>query len=87
MSLIVKIIISIVVAAVATGLTTAFAGGGHAAPVLFVAFCGATIVTALLVSIPRPAAQSTVSQAKQQTAPRQKTGESPGNCRSLQRGA
>ncbi len=52
MNLIVKIVISIAVAAIATALTSWLAGSGHAAPVLFMAFCGATVATALLVSIP-----------------------------------
>lgn len=52
MNLIVKIIISLAIAAIATALTTWLAGNGHAAPVLFLAFSGATILTALLVSIP-----------------------------------
>jgi len=52
MKLIVKIIISLAVAAVAAVLTTLFAGDGHAAPLLFIAFGAATLTTALLVSIP-----------------------------------
>ena len=52
MNLIVKIIISVAIAAIATALTTWLAGNGHAAPVLFLAFSGATVLTALLVSIP-----------------------------------
>ncbi len=52
MNFIVKIIISVIVAAVATALTTWFAGSGHADIVLFLAFCGATVATTLLVSIP-----------------------------------
>lgn len=52
MSLFVKIIISLVVAAIAAALTTWLAGDSHAALQLFIAFCAATIATALLVSIP-----------------------------------
>ena len=69
MSLLVKIIISIAVAAVATALTTVFAGGGHAATVLFIAFCGATIVTTLLVSLPGKTAQPATAKKKQQATP------------------
>ena len=69
MNLIVKLIISIAVAAAATALTIVFAGEGHAAPVLFIAFCGATIVTALLVSLPGRAAQPAVSKDTRQAAP------------------
>ncbi len=52
MSLIAKIFISVAIAAVATAITTWLAGGTHAAPVLFIAFCAATVSTALLVSLP-----------------------------------
>jgi CspA family cold shock protein len=52
MNLIVKIIISVAIAAIATALTTWLAGSGHDASVLFIAFCAATVLTALLVSIP-----------------------------------
>jgi len=69
MNLIVKLIISIAVAAAATALTSVFAGEGHAAPVLFIAFCGATIVTALLVSLPGRAAQPAVTKDTRQAAP------------------
>jgi len=59
MNLIVKIVIAVAVAAVATAITTRFAVANHAALVLFAAFCGATVITTLLVSLPgRPAATS-----------------------------
>ena len=74
MNLIVKLIISIAVAAAATALTIVFAGEGHAAPVLFIAFCGATIVTALLVSLPGRAAQPAVTKDTRQAAPARKQG-------------
>ena len=74
MNLIVKLIISIAVAAAATALTSVFAGEGHAAPVLFIAFCGATIVTALLVSLPGRAAQPAVTKDTRQAAPARKQG-------------
>ena len=51
MSLIANIIISVVIAAVATAITIWLAGDTHAALVLFIVFCGATISTALLVSL------------------------------------
>jgi CspA family cold shock protein len=73
MNLIVKIIISVVVAAVATALTAWLAGDGHATPLLFFAFCGATVVTALLVSIPGQAAAARPAagpkKAPQKTSP------------------
>lgn len=50
MSLIVKIVISVVIAAIASGITVWLGGNGHAFPILLLAFCGATISTALLVS-------------------------------------
>ncbi len=73
MKLIVKIIISVAVAAVAAALTTLFAGDGHAAPVLFVAFCCATVITALLVSIPgsKSAPEPPQKCQKSQRPPRQ----------------
>jgi len=64
MKLIVKIIISVIVAALATALTTLYAGVNHAAPILFVAFCSATVITALLVSI--PAGVSTAKPVKKE---------------------
>ena len=67
MNLIVKIVISIAVAAIATALTTWLAGSGHAAPVLFMAFCGATVATALLVSIPGRGAAPATGQSRQKT--------------------
>jgi CspA family cold shock protein len=51
MSSIVKILISLAVAAVATAITILLAGQTHAATFLFIAFCGATLSTALLLSI------------------------------------
>lgn len=51
MSLIVNIAISVVIAAVATAITTWYSGDTHAALILFIAFSGATIATALLVSL------------------------------------
>lgn len=54
MSLIVKIIISVAVAAIATALTAWLAGDSHAVLTLFAAFCAATVSTALLVSIAGP---------------------------------
>jgi CspA family cold shock protein len=73
MKLIVKIILSVAVAAVAAAITTWYAGDGHAAPVLFVAFCCATVITALLVSIPgsKAAPEPGKSAQKSQRAPRQ----------------
>jgi CspA family cold shock protein len=62
MNLIVKLIISVIVAAVATALMTWLAGDGHAAAVMFFAFCGATVVTTLLVSLPAGAGASTAGQ-------------------------
>jgi CspA family cold shock protein len=80
MSLIAKIIISIVVAAVATALTTWLAGDTHAALILFTAFCGATIATALLVSLPSgnsaPAQKNT---KKTRPAPKSAGGKSTGH--------
>jgi len=52
MKLTVKLIISVAVAVVATALTTWYLGEGQTAPILFIAFCAATLATALLVSIP-----------------------------------
>lgn len=73
MKLTVKLIISVAVAAVATALTTWYLGAGQTAPVLFIAFCAATLATALLVSIPlagtAPAAVNTPQ--KSQRPPRQ----------------
>ncbi len=73
MKLTVKLIISVAVAVVATALTTWYVGEGHTAPILFIAFCAATLATALLVSLPlggtAPAATNT-SQKNQRT-PRQ----------------
>jgi len=51
MNVFVKIVIGVVVAAAATAITTWYSGDSHAALTLFVAFCGATISTALLVSL------------------------------------
>lgn len=68
MKLIVRIIISVAVAAVAAVLTTLFAGDGHAAPLLFIAFCAATLTTALLVSI--PGAGTTTAAPLKEAAPR-----------------
>ena len=70
MNLIVKIIISVAVAAVATALTTWLAGAGHSASVLFLAFCGATVVTALLVSIRGQATTAAARGSKPKTAAR-----------------
>ena len=75
MKLTAKIIISILVAIVATALTTWLTGDSHAAPQLFVAFCGATVATALLVSIPRGGvaastpATSTAGKTRQASKP------------------
>ena len=52
MKLTVKLIISVAVAVVATALTTWYLGSQQSAPVLFIAFCAATLATALLVSMP-----------------------------------
>lgn len=74
MKLTVKLIISVAVAVVATALTTWYVGEGHTAPILFIAFCAATLATALLVSMPlvgtAPAAAS-APQKNQRTPPRQ----------------
>lgn len=51
MSLIVNIVISFAVAAVATAITTWYTGNNHAALFLFIAFSAATLATALLVSL------------------------------------
>ena len=73
MKLIVKLIISVAVAVVATALTSWYVGAGHTAPILFIAFCAATLATALLVSMPlagtAPAAVNTPQ--KTQRTPRQ----------------
>ncbi len=73
MKLTVKLIISVAVAVVATALTTWYVGEGHTAPILFIAFCAATLATALLVSLPlggtAPAATNTPQ--KSQRTPRQ----------------
>ena len=52
MNLYVKLLISLAIAAIATALITWFTGNNHAFLPLFIAFCGATVSTALLVSIP-----------------------------------
>jgi CspA family cold shock protein len=75
MKLTVKLIISVAVAAVATALTAWYLGAGQNAPFLFIAFCAATLATALLVSMPlagtAPAAASTPQKAPRQAGPRQ----------------
>jgi CspA family cold shock protein len=70
MKLIVKIIISVAVAAVAAAITTWYAGDGHAAPVLFIAFCCATVATALLVSIPGSREAAPAPRKSAQKSPR-----------------
>jgi cold shock protein len=74
MSLIVNIAISVAIAAVATALTTWYSGDTHAALVLFIAFSGATVATALLVSLanrskasPAQAGKSKTPRAKKST--------------------
>ncbi len=64
MKLIAKTITSVAVAAVAAITTTWLTGDSHAALLLFFAFCGATITTALLVSIPDRSATSTPRKNK-----------------------
>ena len=56
-------------AAVAAVLTTLFAGDGHAAPPLFIAFCAATLTTALLV-VSIPGAGTTTAAPLKEAAPR-----------------
>jgi len=51
MSFLVNIIISVAVAAIATAITTWYSGDTHAALLLFIAFCAATIATSVLVSL------------------------------------
>lgn len=67
MKLTVKLIISVAIAVVATALTAWYLGAGQNAPILFIAFCAATVATALLVSMPLagtpPAAASTPQKA------------------------
>jgi CspA family cold shock protein len=75
MSLIVNIVISIAVAAVATALTTWYSGDTHAALLLFIAFSGATIVTAMLVSL---ANRSKAEPAQQGSTKSPRTHKSPG---------
>ncbi len=83
MKLILKVIISVAVAVVATALTTWYGGDAHAAPVLFTVFCAATLVTALLVSIgpgesvsaPVAAVQQKPRQAPAKSAPRNTSGD------------
>ena len=74
MSLIVNIAISVAIAAVATALTTWYSGDTHAALILFIAFSGATVATALLVSLanrskayPAQAGKSKTPRAKKST--------------------
>jgi len=74
MSLIVNIAISVAIAAVATAITTWYSGDTHAALILFIAFSGATIATALLVSLanrskasPAQKGRSTASRAQKST--------------------
>lgn len=78
MKLTVKLIISVAVAVVATALTAWYLGAGQNAPFLFIAFCAATLATALLVSMPlagtAPTAASTPQKAPRtprQAGPRQ----------------
>ena len=68
MSLIIKIIISVAVAAVAAAATAYFTGESHAAPMLFIAFCGATVATTLLVSIPGGGNAPTTPKNKPKTS-------------------
>ncbi len=79
MSLIAKIIISVVIAAVATAITTWFAGDTHAALILFIAFCGATIATALLVSLPFGNTGPAQKGSKTRRAPKPAAGKSTGH--------
>jgi len=75
MKLTVKLIISVAIAVVATALTAWYLGAGQNAPILFIAFCAATLATALLVSMPlpgtAPAAASSPQKAPRQAGPRQ----------------
>ena len=73
MKLTVKLIISVAVAVVATALTTWYVGEGHTAPILFIAFCAATLATALLVSLPLggTAPEAVNTPQKSQRTPRQ----------------
>ena len=81
MKLTVKLIISVAVAAVATALTTWYLGSQQSAPVLFIAFCAATLATALLVSMPlagtAPAAVSTLQKAPRQASAKPAPGARP----------
>jgi CspA family cold shock protein len=72
MNVIVKIVVALVVAALATAITTWYSGDSHAALTLFVAFCAATLSTVLLVSLPfaRPAATASRPARKAGTAAR-----------------
>lgn len=78
MSLLVKLIISLVVAAAATTLTTLLLGNAIGYLPLFAAFAIATVATALLVSLPAgsSAAASTnkPGQPSQPPAPQKKSG-------------
>ncbi len=75
MKLTVKLIISVAIAVVATALTAWYLGAGQNAPILFIAFCAATLATALLVSMPlagtAPAAASSPQKAPRQGGSRQ----------------
>jgi len=75
MKLTVKLIISVAVAVVATALTTWYLGEGQTAPILFIfiAFCAATLATALLVSMPLAGTAPTAVNTPQKTprTPRQ----------------
>ena len=64
MSFLVNIIISVVIAAVATAITTWYSGDTHAALLLFIAFSAATIATAALVSL---TSRSTPAQGKKKS--------------------
>jgi len=75
MKLTVKLIISVAIAVVATALTAWYLGAGQNAPILFIAFCAATLATALLVSMPlagtAPAAAGSPQKAPRQAGKRQ----------------
>tara|TARA_R110001592_G_scaffold363248_6_gene682347 strand:- start:47261 stop:47725 length:465 start_codon:yes stop_codon:yes gene_type:complete len=72
MSLIVNIVISFAVAAVATAITTWYTGNNHAALLLFIAFSGATLATALLVSLAYGGKAATAQHGKSKSPRAQK---------------
>jgi len=69
MSLIVKLITSLVIGIIAATLATLLRSGGMPDPLLLVAFCFATVATALIVGGPASAAQpdSSVAANKSQS--------------------